>query len=153
MPVSDLQIVVPRPDHAEALNCFFMQLKSNGDDRYFHPHDLTEGAARSICAYEGQDYYCLMLRFDEVIAYGMLRGWDEGYQVPALGIAVSPEFRGTGAGKTMMAFLHLVARLKKSERVMLKVYKENSEARALFESFGYRFEDYSEDMFRGTAIL
>ena len=88
--MNDLEINVPDLKHKEKLRSFFELLSSSGDVRFFHPHEFTEEAVNRICQHKGQDYYCLMIRFDEIVGYGMLRGWDEGYEIPSLGIAVSP---------------------------------------------------------------
>jgi ribosomal protein S18 acetylase RimI-like enzyme len=147
--VQELQVLTPEMAHAGALASFFDLLKSAGDERFFHPHELTKAGAQEICRYSGKDYYCLMLSNDEVVAYGMLRGWDEGYDVPSLGIAVSPGFRGIGAGKAMLEFLHLVARLRKCSEVMLKVDRENHKAFELYRAFGYRFQEAPGDILLG----
>jgi [ribosomal protein S18]-alanine N-acetyltransferase len=70
----------------------------------------------------------------------MLRGWDEGYDVPSLGIAVHPESRGQGLGELLMHFLHCAARRKGAREIMLKVYKENTAAYQLYLRLGYRFD-------------
>jgi ribosomal protein S18 acetylase RimI-like enzyme len=67
----------------------------------------------------------------------MLRGWDEGYTTPAVGIAVRPDARGKGFGRTMMAHLHLEAQNRGATRVRLRVNSDNVVARRLYESLGY----------------
>ena len=145
----ELQISTPCSEHEEALKGFFKLLISNGDDRWFHPHELTDEVAREICSQNSTDYYCLMIGHGEIVAYGMLRGWEEGFEIPSLGIAVSPNFRNTGAGKTLLTFLHLVAGMKNCEQVMLKVYRENTKALELFKTYGYAFRKHSNEMLIG----
>jgi ribosomal protein S18 acetylase RimI-like enzyme len=79
----------------------------------------------------------------------MLRGWDEGYEVPSLGIAVLASARGTGLGRTFMQFLHSAARLQGAPRVRLKVYPENAAAWRLYESLGYCFEPGADHQLLG----
>ncbi len=57
-----------------------------------------------------------------IVAYGMLRGWDEGYETPSLGIAVHSEWQARGVGRRMMEHLHQVARVRGAKRIRLKVY-------------------------------
>ncbi len=71
-------------------------LAARGDGRWFHPHPLTAVEAARPCAYDGRDLYYAAVTGDAVVAYGLLRGWDEGYAVPSLGIAVHPAARGLG---------------------------------------------------------
>src|SRR5437868_120527 len=84
------------PDLAEGLAALFAALEANGDGRFFHPHPLTPQEARRRCADRGGDLYYAALRGSQVLGYGLLRGWDEGYPVPSLGIAVAPAHRGAG---------------------------------------------------------
>jgi ribosomal protein S18 acetylase RimI-like enzyme len=48
-----------------------------------------------------------VLQGSRIVGYGMLRGWDEGYSVPSLGILVRAEACGQGIGKLLMEHLHL----------------------------------------------
>ena len=64
-------------------------------DKFFHPHPFTTEAARERAAYTGKDLYYVVIEGDEILGYGMLRGWDEGYEVPSLGIVIHPAHRGS----------------------------------------------------------
>lgn len=120
---------------APALADFFAAL---ADAPYFHPHDFDAEAARRIAAYQGSDVYLVGLRDGRVLTYGMLRGWDEGYDIPSLGIAVRPGQRGNGLGRAMMVALHEVARTRGTETVRLRVHPENVVAHKLYVSLGYQ---------------
>jgi len=137
----------------EPLTEFFMALKAAGDEKHFHPHPLTATEAKNLCHYRGKDLYYLLVDGRRVLAYGMLRGWDEGYEVPSLGIAVHPSERGSGAGLAMMEFLHLAARRRGARNVRLKVYKDNTPAVRLYESLGYAFHAGEGDQLVGVIAL
>jgi ribosomal protein S18 acetylase RimI-like enzyme len=77
---------------------------------------------------------------ERVLAYGMLRGWDEGFEVPSLGIAVAPSERCGGLGELLMSFLETVARRRCAPRLRLTVHSENDAAISLFLKRGYVFE-------------
>jgi ribosomal protein S18 acetylase RimI-like enzyme len=128
------------PDLAVRLGLFFESLRVNGDERFFHPHPLTHDEAVRRCADRGLDLYYAAVSGSEVLAYGMLRGWSEGYAVPSLGIAVAPAYRGCGLARPFMAFLHAAARWRGAPAVRLKVYEANTAARELYRSLGYRYE-------------
>ena len=99
------------PELEEGLAACFEALRSNGDEGFFHPHPLTRDEARRLCRYRGQDLYYVATAGARVLGYGMLRGWDQGYAVPSLGIAIAPGCRGLGLARSFMAFLHAAARL------------------------------------------
>jgi ribosomal-protein-alanine N-acetyltransferase len=136
-------------EHERGLTRFFEAIVAEGADRWFHPHPFTAEHAFFLASYQGRDLYYVATQGDTIVAYGMLRGWEEGYDVPSLGIAVLGRARGTGLARTFMQFLHSAARLHGAPRVRLKVYPENAAARRLYESLGYRFESGSDDQLLG----
>ncbi len=137
---SALEIVRLKPVLASALGEFFAEIHAAGDDRKFHPHPFTAEEAVRLCNYEGSDIYAAMVVGDRVAGYGMLRGWEAGFAIPSLGIAISPAFRGRSLGRLMMLHLHAAAAVRGAEKVRLKVYRDNEPAKKLYESLGYIFE-------------
>jgi ribosomal protein S18 acetylase RimI-like enzyme len=134
-----------RASEADALMEFFTQLTRAGDDRFFHPHPFTPEQAQTIARYAGRDLYLVACDAGKVVAYGLLRGWEEGYEVPSLGIAVHPAERGSGVARAFMSYLHAAARRQGATRVRLKVYPDNAAAKRLYESIGYVFTDKAPD--------
>ena len=126
-------------EHDQCLSRFFESLDEQGVGRYFHPHPFDSPTARRLANYQGQDLYYVFTWRGVIVAYGMLRGWDEGYDVPSLGLVVHREFRGMGLGRAMMEFLHASARLRGAGRIRLKVYAANVQAVDLYRSMGYEF--------------
>lgn len=103
------------------------------DPTYFHPHPMTKEEAERITSYHGRDVYLWTEH-----AYGFLRGWDEGHEVPSLGLAVATDQQGKGHGRKMMLALHEAARERGARCIRLRVHPDNSRARRLYESLGYR---------------
>lgn len=116
------------------------------DETYFRPHPFTADEAKRIADYLGLDVYALLIEDGRPVAYGMLRGFDEGYAVPSLGIAVANEAQGRGLGRLMMKELHSEARRRGATVVRLRVHPANTRARRLYESLGYVYagEDRGE---------
>jgi len=137
---SPLELRRVGPELERGLARFFAAMVAEGADRWFHPHPFTAEHASYLAGYHGRDLYYVAVHGDEVLAYGLLRGWDEGYSVPSLGIGVLTRARGTGLARMFMQFLHTAARFHGAPRVRLKVYPENVAAKRLYESLGYRFE-------------
>jgi ribosomal protein S18 acetylase RimI-like enzyme len=107
------------------------------DEAFFRPHPFTRDEAGRIAGKGGRDAYALLVEDGRAVAYGMLRGWDEGYAVPSLGIAVRTSAQGRGLGRMMMAHLHAEARRRGATVVRLRVHPDNATARRLYESLGY----------------
>jgi ribosomal-protein-alanine N-acetyltransferase len=136
-----------------ALTTFYAGVVSAGLNRDFHPHPFTAGQAAAIARYEGRDYYTAAMADGVMAGYGMLRGWDEGYDIPSLGIAILPDYQRQGLGRLLMAHLHAVARERGAGRIRLKVYARNSAAIALYSSLGYALAPIDGDQFLGTLEL
>src|SRR5690606_39026689 len=115
------------PTDRRALEVLFAGL----DTTWFRPHDMGPDGAREIAAHMGRDVYLIGFLGSVPVAYGMLRGWDEGYRVPSLGVAVRDGFRDRGLGRQMMEALHRAVRVRGGDRVRLRVAPGNSRARHL----------------------
>jgi ribosomal-protein-alanine N-acetyltransferase len=120
---------------------FLYCINDTGDNRYFYPHPFTEEAILQITNHMINDQYYVLMGGSKVIGYGMLRGWDSGYDVPSLGIAIHPSFRNIGFGRTLMNYLHVVAKHMGSKKIRLRVNPANYRAINFYKSFGYIFDE------------
>ena len=150
---SFLEIRCVRPSDHHALSVFFATISKTEDSRFFHPHPFTKEQALSICYYKGQDLYYILHTGTKIIGYGILRGWDEGFDIPSLGIVIHPEERGKGYGDLLMRFLHAAARIRGATHVRLKVYPNNKTAIGMYRKLGYKFEGKEETQIVGVIEL
>lgn len=139
----ELVRLVPRA--VGPLHAMLRAIEAAGEAEWFRPHPFTAAYLESLCAERVADLHYVLLFDDTALAYGLLRGWDEGFDVPSLGIAVHPEHRGTGLGAVMMHFLHGAARLRGSPRIRLRVNRYNEVAASLYRGMGYRFDNPTHD--------
>lgn len=139
-----LEVRVVSAEWRQPLAEFFAAIRESGE-QFFHPHPFTDEFAETLAHYRGKDLYYLLVNGETVLAYGMLRGWDDGYETPSIGIAVHPESRGARLGELLMHFLHGAARQRGARRARLKVYSDNSTARSLYMKLGYTFGVAGED--------
>jgi ribosomal-protein-alanine N-acetyltransferase len=153
MNLNYLEIRKLTPKWADALSNFFWIISEAGYFRSFHPHPLTKEEAIKRCSYIGKDLYYILIDDNQILGYGMLRGWDEGYEIPSLGIALHPSMRRKGVGKVFMQFLHLVAQQRGAKKVMLKVYSDNAAALKLYRNLGYIFQPYDAGQLLGFITL
>jgi len=68
----------------------------------------------------------------------MLRGWDEGFEIPSFGILIDHHYRGLGLGKQIAEFGISEARDLGCPGIRLSVYASNVQAVKLYLSLGYR---------------
>ncbi|MFK2879003.1 GNAT family N-acetyltransferase [Rhodanobacter hydrolyticus] len=138
MPASGaIECLLLRPGGEVALARFFADLEVAGDDVFFHPHAGDVATLRAIAERPGKDLYVVFLEEGNVRAYGLLRGWNEGYDVPSLGVAVHPNVRTCGFGRLMMEYLEAMARYRGAPAIRLRVRKDNVRAIAMYGRRSY----------------
>src|SRR3972149_4194333 len=121
-----IEIVRIKPEHLKVLAGFFNEINIPEYTGDFSPHLFNAENAASVCNYTGHDlYYAVLIDGGKMVGYGMLRGWDEGYEIPSIGLCILKEYKRRGLGKVLLNFLETAARLKGASRVMLKVKKDN----------------------------
>jgi Acetyltransferases len=140
-----VQFRVVGPEDEDLLAEIFTDI----DETFFRPHPFSLDEARRIACEAGQDTYSLLVEDGRPVAYGVLRGWDEGYAVPSLGVAVRTSAQGRGLGRLMMAHLHAEAGRRGATVLRLRVHPDNVKARRLYESLGYAYA--GED--RGELVM
>lgn len=149
-----LEIIGLAHDRAPGLALLLSDLKDCGDEAFFSPHGSDEGSIRELIGSTRRDLYYLVVEGERVLAYGLLRGWDEGFAVPSLGIAVHPAAKGVGLGRLLMDFLHLAAARRGADKIRLRVHRDNVKAIALYRSLGYDLgQDAEPDYLLGFKAL
>jgi ribosomal protein S18 acetylase RimI-like enzyme len=133
-----------RPDDAGPLARFFAELAADTEATgFFHPHPLTRRHAAWLCGPDGprRDRYFLARQDGKPVGYSMLRGWDEGYEVPSFGACVLAAARGQGLGHLLLSHAIDHARWAGAPRLRLTVYRANERAVRLYTKFGFAFTD------------
>jgi len=151
-----MEFIQITPDFIEnyrsSITHFFERNKKDYD--FFHPHAFSYFNLLQEILKKEKDYFVFLMDVDNIVSYGMLRGWSEGYNIPSLGIMTDINYRGTGRTRQMMEHLHTIAAEKKCERIRLTVYKENFKAIELYKKLGYQFfEKEGGKEFVGIKIL
>lgn len=149
----ELEIRRLGPQDAEIFIQFLLQVEMDGNAAFFHPHPFSEHEALQICNYAGRDLYYALWVGKHLAGYGMLRGWDNGFETPSLGIVINTKYQGQGFGKLLMDFLHAAARVRGANRVRLKVYAQNIRAVSLYRKLGYHFNSVDDGQIVGYFDL
>lgn len=143
-------------DDAEPLAEFFGNIRGDPETiRFFHPHPLTEEYARRLCAMLAttRDEYFAMWDQERIVGYGMLRGWDEGYDVPSFGVCLLPTHRSQGLGQQLLRYALERCRRRGAGRVRLTVYRDNARAVHVYRKFGFVFSPKNEQEWVGLLDL
>ncbi len=129
---------------------FLIFIDSNLDDtKYFHPHKFDYESVKSIIENKKEDIYLLFYERNMIIGYGILRGWDEGYSIPSLGILIDKSVRGSGYSRRILNILHEISKSRFSDFIRLTVKTDNTIAINFYEKNGYEFKKYNKDSLEG----
>lgn len=113
--------------------------------RYFTPFAYDEKTIRGILTGAKLDVYLGLFSEKYLVGLAMLRGWDEGYAIPAVGIFVDESYQGRGFASAGLATLIAICRLRSCGKVMAKVYLGNDRAQRFFLDRGFQFHSISAD--------
>jgi [ribosomal protein S18]-alanine N-acetyltransferase len=138
-------------NYISSINHFFERNQESYS--FFHPHEFSYIGLWNEIINKKKDYYVFLIDADTIAGYGMLRGWDEGFEIPSLGILTDINYRGQGISSKIMDHLHEIAKKEGSDKIRLTVYKENKIAISLYNKLGYVFSDKNENELIGIKKL
>ncbi len=140
-------------EHTAVLSQLFERNADPDTCRRFDPFPLTLDTARAIAEEPRKDLYFASERDGALLGLTMLRGWDEGYEVPSFGILIDRAHRARGLGAWMTKLTIAQARHLGCRQLRLSVYASNAGAHALYERLGFREIDRSPAGDRDTKVL
>lgn len=141
--ISEEPWVIREIQHTDAKELF--GLLNNLDTKtrsFFHPHPFDFDTICEICKGK-QDHYFVMVLEKRIIGYSFLRLF--GYSVPSFGIVIRNESTGKGYGTILTQWTVDKARALGYEKVILKTYKENLQAKRMYEKIGFKTVGVTED--------
>ena len=93
--------------------------------RFFSAFDFNEDAIIDVLTRKIKDVYSGMFWRGELVGIFMLRGWDDGYDVPSFGVFVAETYRGGAFMKISLDVAKLICRLSGAERLMATIHPDN----------------------------
>lgn len=121
--------------------------------KFFSPHGFTREALYKIINDRVLDLYYVVIIDDKIIGYCMLRGMDEGFSTPSLGLAVDNNFSGKGISDLLMLFMEKVCKVRGYKKIRLKVHKDNLAAVSLYKRCKYILDQYDDIHLLGVKEL
>ena len=125
-----------RETDIEELKSFFARNNRPEVTNFFSPFSLNENTARKLLNPTRKDLFFVAEENGRFLAFSMLRGEDEGYEVLSFGIFVDWEHQGRKIGKRLSEWTFRLADQMTVPRIRLSVYEENTEARAIYKRLG-----------------
>jgi len=134
--LKDISIRKIGPDLALELS----ELLQNSDldySRYFIPFSFDFKTVKKILTDVNLDLFFGIFVNNKLIGFYMLRGFDEGYDIPSYGVWVSSEFSGRGIARLTLQHAISFCKINNINKLMLKVHPDNLKAKKLYEDFGF----------------
>jgi len=133
----------------------FFSVNGQLKEEHFYPHPFTLDYMLYIMCKNTQDFYCVIkdTATEDIIGYGILRGWDEGFAVPSLGIALDKDHRGKGLGKFLMEYLFIIAKLRGCTKIRLRVHAKNNTAINMYKKLGFVLAEPMDEYMEGFKEL
>ncbi len=122
----------------EALSLFFRKNDVPEVRKHFHPFPQDEESAIRISRTLYLDRYYNAILQEQIIGLCMLRGWDQGFQIPSFGVMIDLDFCRRGLGRWMTEFAIAEARNLSCPAVRLSVFESNSAAMKIYLSLGFQ---------------
>jgi ribosomal protein S18 acetylase RimI-like enzyme len=141
--VSRLLIELLRPEHCSSIARLLEDNDREEITRHFHPFPMTRETAERLCRVQSKDRYYVAFLDGVMVGLAMLRGWDEGYEVPSFGVFIDYRYHGRGFGRLLTDHAIVEAKRAGCAKVRLTVYESNVEGRRLYTSLG--FQEQSRD--------
>jgi ribosomal protein S18 acetylase RimI-like enzyme len=123
--------------HLEELSELFERNRVPTVTATFDPFELTAETARRIALADGRDQYFVARGRDGLVAMSMLRGFDDGFEIPSFGIFVDHRQQGRGIGRWLTEWTISWAEDHACPAVRLSVYTSNQRAADLYRSRGF----------------
>ncbi|HEY9405009.1 MAG TPA: GNAT family N-acetyltransferase [Pyrinomonadaceae bacterium] len=105
--------------------------------RFFHPFGYDEPAIADALARQGLDVFMGLFWGERIVGFFMLRGWNEGYEVPAFGILIDEQYRGCGLEMAALDTAKVICRMRNVSRLMIKMHPDNISAKGVARKTGF----------------
>lgn len=136
MEIANLLIRPLRAEDASALSKW-LGAQPPAYARFFRPFGYDEPAIADALARQGQDVFTGLFWDEQIVGFFMLRGWNEGYEVPAFGILIDEQYRGYGLEMAALDTAKVICRLRKVSRLMIKMHPDNISAKGVARKTGF----------------
>lgn len=137
--VTPLEIRIREVSTADAqeLARFFDANATSATLRHFRPFRLDAKTAHQIAVLPRRDGYYVAILGQRIVGLSMLRGWDEGFEIPSFGVVIDERLRGQGVGRRLTLWTLEAAQRRGCRRVRLSVNATNRVGVRLYESLGF----------------
>lgn len=120
---------------------------------FFYPFPMTRETAQNILHPIRKDLFFAALIGDKPIGMSMLRGTDEGFEIPSFGIFIDYLHQGKGYGKRLTKWTLGWADYHQIKKVRLAVHESNLVALKIYQSLGFIKSNETKDASGRTLFV
>ena len=115
-----------------------LQSQPSDYSKYFIPFEYNFNTVKNILDKNKKDIFFGLFLNDKIIGFYMLRGFDEGFEVPSYGVWISKKFSGLGLAKLTLQHAISFCKINEIDELMLKVHPQNKVAKKIYENFCFK---------------
>jgi RimJ/RimL family protein N-acetyltransferase len=119
------------------------ELLQNSDkeySQYFIPFTFDYGTVFKLLSNVVKDQYYGIFSDNNLIGFYMLRGFDEGFDIPSYGVWIAKDFSSKGISKLTLQHAISVCKVNNIKKLILKVHPDNIIAKNIYEKFGFIYQ-------------
>ena len=140
----NVEIKELQSDQASTLSALILNTPKD-HTKYFTPFSFEEDSIKNIINNAVNDKCFGIFINDELVGFYILRGFDEGYDIPSYGVWISDKFSGLGLSKLTLQHAITFCKINNIKKIMLKVHPENTIAKNIYEAFGFKQEGFDDN--------
>jgi len=135
-----LEIKRINTNHAKELSDLLLK-SSKEYSKHFIPFEFDLEAVSTAIGKANKDMFFGVYVEFQIVGFYMLRGWDDGYDIPSYGVWIAENFSSKGLSKLTLHHAISVCRINRIKKLMLKVHPDNLIAKKIYEDFGFVYQD------------
>lgn len=139
----NVEIKELQPEQASTLSALILNSSKN-HTKYFTPFSFEKDSIKKILGAAINDKYFGIFINGNIVGFYLLRGFDEGYEIPSYGVWISDKFSGLGLSKLTLQHAISFCKINSIKKIMLKVHPKNIIAKNIYETFGFKQEGFDE---------
>lgn len=125
MPSSKYFAICPLTPHDAASIVGFLRAQTPEYLRFFYAFEADEAAIVKMLTESEKDVYSGVFWQEKLVGIFMLRGWDEGFEVPSFGVLIDEKYRGGAFMRLTLDAARLICRLAGVKKIMAKIHPDN----------------------------
>lgn len=114
-----------------------LQSQSPSYVRFFTPFRFDAVTLKNLLDDQKRDVYMGLFWARRLAGLFMLRGWDEGYDLPAFGILIDEKLRGSGLEMLSLETAKILCKLRGAPGMITKVHPSNMSAEGVLRKTGF----------------